>query len=197
LTQQAFDGLLARLDADRDRSAREYELIRRRLLDFFDGRDCRFSEDCADETLNRVARIIEEGRDVSNLNSFYFLGVARNVLREHRRQAEKESSARGSLPLPQPGSTDEEEERRAMEHCMDQCLQRLPEVDREFIIAYYEREKHEKIEARKRLGDRLGLNALQLRKRAFNIRHRLKACAVNCVNRLRGGNESSDFVSCL
>lgn len=198
LTQQAFDQLLARLDPDRDRAAQEYELIRRKLMEFFDGWGCAFSEDYADETMNRVARIINEGKEISNLNSYYFLGVARNVLKEYWRKQKKESAGLDLSPPFQAGGMGESEQSQAMERCMEQCLQRLPPADREFIIAYYEGEKRQKIEAKKKLAERLGLTSLQMRKRAFRIRSELKACANECLNHLRtGGNRFDVFASII
>jgi hypothetical protein len=80
LTPKAFDQLLAQLHIDREQAAQEYERVRRRLLEFFDEWGCLSPEDCADETMNRIARIIDEGMEVRDLNSCYFLGEARPVL---------------------------------------------------------------------------------------------------------------------
>ena len=40
VTQGAFDLLLRQLDSDRERSGQRYELIRRKLMKFFEWRGC-------------------------------------------------------------------------------------------------------------------------------------------------------------
>jgi RNA polymerase sigma factor (sigma-70 family) len=196
LTQQAFDQLLARLDSDRDRAAQEYERIRRKLLAFFDGRGCESSDEQVDEAMNRVARIIEEGREVVDLNSYYFLGVARNVLREYWRKKEQEVMAFDRQARQQFQAPGEPDYPPAMQQCMERCLQSLPPPQREFITMYYVGEKREKIETKKNLAERLGMTSLQIRKRAFKIRTALKECADQCLHqRSTGGNKFDHFAS--
>lgn len=182
LTPRAFEQLLARLDPDRIRAAQLYERIRQTLMEFFDSRGCLFSEDYTDETIDRVARIIDQGREIENLNRYYFLGVARNVLKEYWRKQKKQAPGLDPQPTVQPAPLDGAEESRLRERCMERCLQRLPQIDRQFIIEYYRGQKGEKIESRKRLAERLELTALQMRKRAFKIRCWLKTCLSDCLN---------------
>ena len=61
LTAEAFAKLLACLDPDAETAGEKYEAIRQKLVKFFDWRGAHFPEDCADETLNRVTRKIDEG----------------------------------------------------------------------------------------------------------------------------------------
>src|SRR4249919_1835401 len=56
ITAGRFAGLLARLDPDPDRAAAEYERLRRALGKFFDWRGHPAPDECADETLDRLAR---------------------------------------------------------------------------------------------------------------------------------------------
>src|SRR5262245_63800556 len=87
LTQSRLDRLLARLAADRDVAAAEYEKIRRKLIDLFDWWGSAAPEDDADLTIDRVARKLEQGEVIENPRG-YFHGVARNVFFESgRRQA--------------------------------------------------------------------------------------------------------------
>src|ERR671938_30866 len=65
LTAEAFTKLLARLDPDRERAGEKYEELRRTLVKFFEWRGAPFPEDQADETFNRVARKLDEGRGQS------------------------------------------------------------------------------------------------------------------------------------
>src|ERR1700759_1242376 len=68
LTREGFDRLLDCLDPDREKAGQQYEIIRSKLIHYFDWRDCPFPEEHADETINRVIRKLDAGeafRDVS------------------------------------------------------------------------------------------------------------------------------------
>jgi len=59
LTHAVFHRLLNWFNeenSDRDSGAQKYEEIRQKLISYFDHRGCRFPEDLADETLNRMAQ---------------------------------------------------------------------------------------------------------------------------------------------
>src|SRR5262245_52537956 len=81
LTEEAFAKLMDRLDADRERAGERYEELRRTLLRFFEWRGASFPEERADETLNRVARKLDEGMAIAEIGQ-YSMGIARLVLLE-------------------------------------------------------------------------------------------------------------------
>ena len=89
LTQEAFDKLLLRLDTDRIQAAKKYEQIRRRLMKAFEWNDCLCPADLADETINRVARKLQEGEEIRNLEA-YFSAFAKHVLQEYWRELKRE-----------------------------------------------------------------------------------------------------------
>jgi hypothetical protein len=60
LSEPAFQGLLHWLDEGVDSQGGKYLEMRRRLTNYFDRHNCACPDDLADETLNRVARRIEE-----------------------------------------------------------------------------------------------------------------------------------------
>src|SRR5258708_38252920 len=67
--------------------------IRRRLVLYFDRKNCAAPDDLADETLNRVARrLAEEGAITSGAPAHYCYIVARFVFLEHLRKQEREVS---------------------------------------------------------------------------------------------------------
>src|SRR5206468_187108 len=74
LTKAAFDDLLECLSPDREQAAAAYEEIRRKLITFFEFRGCLSSQDQADETINRVARRIQEGEIIqaSDVASYFY-----------------------------------------------------------------------------------------------------------------------------
>src|SRR5262245_31590503 len=81
LTEGAFHGLLRWLDEGADSDGERYLEMRRRLVLYFDRKNCRAPDELADETLNRVARRLEEeGSITSDSPAHYCYIVARYVL---------------------------------------------------------------------------------------------------------------------
>ena len=60
ITSTAFHRFLAWLDAGNDSDGRNYLAMRQRLVAYFDRKNCRSPDELTDETLNRVARRLEE-----------------------------------------------------------------------------------------------------------------------------------------
>src|SRR5262245_16995378 len=98
LNPEALQGLLQRLGASPEAAAREYNLLRGKLADFFDWRGAALPEDLADETLDRVAQKLEEGRTVDNFTAFVY-GVARNISLEAERRSNRERAAFAELQV--------------------------------------------------------------------------------------------------
>ena len=61
LTPEAFEKLLNAFSANRDEAGVQYEIMRPKLVRFFEWRKVESAQDYADETINRVARRIESG----------------------------------------------------------------------------------------------------------------------------------------
>src|SRR5215475_3958006 len=99
LTQAAFDGLLARLDSNRDVAADRYLRMRRDLVRLFEWRGCCTPEDYADETINRCARKIEQGEEIRDIAT-YSIGVARMLLREMCRDRSRLARSLDEIPEP-------------------------------------------------------------------------------------------------
>ena len=172
LTPEAFDRLLGRLGADAEAAAREYETIRGRLNNFFDWRGAVSPEALADETLDRVARRLDEGETVEHLRAYCY-GVAKRVLLEWEKQRAREQVALRDF---RPGSANDElsstvEGRVA---CLERCLRELPDDSRELIVGYYQGAGRSHLEGRKLLADRLGITYATLKTRAHRIRARLE-----------------------
>ena len=180
LTQEAFDKLLVALDGDRDSAAKKYLELRSNLMRFFEWRGCSFPEDHADETINRVAKRVTEGEEILNYSG-YAMGVARLLLLEINKGRQREQ-----LALAEIGQASEfyeeadDGERRLV--CLRSCLQTLTTDNRDLILEYYQGEKGEKIQNRKKLMDQLGIPVNTLRMRALRLRERLQACMGECVS---------------
>src|ERR1051326_8598780 len=81
LTRESLEKFLNCLDEDWERAGEKYLTVRLSLIRFFEWRGCVFSEDHADETIDRVARRINQGEEIRNLRG-YIVGVARFLLKE-------------------------------------------------------------------------------------------------------------------
>ncbi|HKP47515.1 MAG TPA: hypothetical protein VJT50_13025 [Pyrinomonadaceae bacterium] len=173
VTQEAFDQLLAWLDADRGRAANKYETVRSRLIKIFSCRGCGEADDLADETINRVtAKVMEIAPSYSGEPALYFYGVANKVYLEHVRRRPQIAYQ----PLQESSA-----ETEAEYACLEQCMERLPVVNRRLVLAYYEEDKRAKIDRRRKLAEELGIGVNALRIRAHRIRLQLEQCVRACI----------------
>lgn len=179
LTQEAFDKFLSCLAPDRDHAGIEYEKIRGRLVSFFECRDCRFAEDHADETINRVVRKIDQGETIRD-PSTYVYGVARMLMLEIGRREQKRRAAHYELPRYHDAKQDLEASDLMMD-CLKLCLDELAVEDQQLITRYYEGDKRSKIDSRKRLAQEVKIPNSSLRIRAHRLRQRLGSCLDKCV----------------
>jgi DNA-directed RNA polymerase specialized sigma24 family protein len=193
LTPEAFERLLSSFDSDRDRAGQKYEVMHRKLLEFFEARGSYAPDEHADETLNRTARKIIEGEAIENLNNYCY-GVARLVWMEAARRRHKEPiTLDEERAHPSVSSVIEEEElederiekERRLE-CFETCLNKLPAETRIFIIDYYREENGLKIEQRKRQAARLKTTLNAMRLRASRLRRDLSKCVNSCLSRTAG-----------
>ena len=191
LTRTAFDLLLARLDPDPDEAAKRYEHLQESLITFFEYHNCNSPEDLVDDTMNRVARNLSEGKEIySNNPASYFYGVARNVLRQWWEEKGKEPLAlddvmANRLTVAEGESLRLERERFENElrlSCLSSCLAKLPDINRGMILRYYEGETSVKIVNRKLLAENLGISVKSLRVRALRVREKLERCVSECAN---------------
>lgn len=178
LTQAAFDCLMSCFDADRERAGEMYELLRLKLIKYFEWQNLLASEELADETINRVARKIAGGEIIQNLNGYIF-GAARHLASERRKEELRAQSTLKYLgdhtqPLQSNDGSIQQLE------CCEACLSKLSEEKRKLIIEYYASEKAPKIEEHKRMADALGITLNSLRIRAHRIKLELEKCIVEC-----------------
>jgi DNA-directed RNA polymerase specialized sigma24 family protein len=179
LSEKALDRFLVCLDRDRDRAGEKYEGLRITLIKFFDWRGAHFPEECADETINRVIRKVDEGQAIEDVAA-YCHGVARLVFLEGLKNPERRRTNIETLPpellvAPAPGHGQERTE------CFERCLAALPVESQHLILQYYSDEKRQKINNRVALAGRLGIPLNALRSRAQRIRDRLEECVRQCL----------------
>jgi DNA-directed RNA polymerase specialized sigma24 family protein len=187
-----FEGLLRRLDPDRERAGELYEALRRKLIKFFEWNSCFPAEDLADETLDRVAQKLEE-EFVHDVPAFAS-GVAKRVRQEAQkrdlRMVRVPDVAREERFFRDPRNPEREVqdkmdgERRAK--CLHICVQRLSDKDRELFFRYYNT-TGERIQYRLTLAQTMGLAIGALRVRVNRLRDELERCARKCAASPRGG----------
>lgn len=190
LNQEAFGRLLHWLDDGSESGGERYLEVRRRLVRYFDRRNCLRPDDLADETLNRVSRKLEEkGEIVGASPAHYCYIVARLVFLESTRSSELRAASLddtersggviAALKTPSEATMDTAAKEKLFA-CLERCLSKIRMQDRELILEYYRGEQREKIEHRSQMAARLGLTMNALSIRACRIRTRLEACVKAC-----------------
>lgn len=187
LKSQEFEKLLARLDTDRDGAAAEYEVLRRKLITFFQRNRVSAVEELADETIDRIAKKLDT-EEIHDVN-LYAYGVARNVCLEMHRSRERFISIEdhvGDSDLlpgernPEDRIVENVQNARSLE-CLQRCLGNLPSERRQLIVEYYNGEKRVRIKLRQELAKRLDLSIQSLRNEANAIRDKLRSCVHRCL----------------
>ncbi len=190
LNREGLRQFLGWLDEGVESNGERYLEMRRRLVRYFDCRNCRSPDDLADETLNRVARKLEEkGEIVGASPAHYCFIVARLVFLESTRgrelraasldDTERSSKIVASLAAPSEPSMDATAKEKLFT-CLERCLSKLRTQDRELILEYYRGEQREKIDRRSQMATHLGLTLNALSIRACRIRSKLEACVNAC-----------------
>lgn len=177
LNQTEFDRLLAWLDPDRDRAANRYEMLRLRLIMFFEGRGCSpIAEELADRVLDLVSHKLSAGAEIHVRPESYCYGIARKVWLERGHQPI-------TVPIlidPPARPSEADEDHLSLLACMDTCLHRLAPQERELILRFYDGKGHGRIEERKRMAQEIGISRNALGIRAYGIRCRLERYLKEC-----------------
>jgi DNA-directed RNA polymerase specialized sigma24 family protein len=188
-TTGGFRQFLHWLDEGVDSNGEKYLEMRRRLVAYFDRKNCISPDELADETLNRVAQRLEElGAITGTAPAQYCYITAKFVFLEYLRRPTRASASLEEMSAPEADSAlstsaqpdNEAEKKEHLSVCLDECLGELAASDRELILEYYRGEQRTKIENRRRLavGLRLTVNALTIR--ASRIRNKLEVCVREC-----------------
>jgi DNA-directed RNA polymerase specialized sigma24 family protein len=189
-TQTAFRQFLDWLDEGVASGGEKYLEMRRRLVFYFDRKNCLASDELADETLSRVAQKLEEKGSITGMSpAHYCYVVAKFVFLENLRQAKRGQSGLNELAqdrLSSGGSLNskdtEMQSKERLHDCLDSCLAKLSSADRDLILEYYRGEQRAKIERRSQLAARLGLSMNALTIRACRIRYKLEECMKACCD---------------
>lgn len=161
--------------------------MRRRLVVYFDRKNCEHPDDLADETLSRVMRRFQEEVSLSNEPpARYCYIVAKFVFLEYLRRPKRADSDFALLEfIPADRNSnhavEKTDDNENLLDCLDCCLKRLDPRDRALILEYYVGEQRTKIESRRKIAANLGLTMNAVSIRACRIRERLEACMKPCI----------------
>jgi DNA-directed RNA polymerase specialized sigma24 family protein len=178
IDEKALRQFLQWLSEDSSIAGKEYLRIRQLLVTYFTRKACDDPDRLADTTLDRAVCVIAKGDEYATPGALCY-GIARNVWREYMRER-KPAPLLDDNRVSGPVSITERRELEA--HCLETCLNKLPEARRDLISRYYQGCGKDKAEARKRLAQAHG-GEERLRIKAFRIRQELRKCIDNCVNR--------------
>lgn len=186
LGASAFHRLLEWLDEGAGSSGQSYLELRRRLVAYFDRKDCPAPDDLADETLNRVARRLDElGTIDIEAPAKYCYIIARHVFLENLRERQNyrllDDAAPQTVTSP-PDPDDEKVVREKMLDCLEGCTKTIDAAKRDLILRYYIGKQQVKIKNRQALARELGISVNALSIRACRIREKLGACVKQCVS---------------
>jgi DNA-directed RNA polymerase specialized sigma24 family protein len=184
LTTATFDYLLTCLDSNREQAGERYEELRRTLTRFFEWRGAPFPDEHTDEVFNRVARKLSDGVAIRNMGSYCY-EVARLIcleaMKSHDSKRTSLDSSHHEVATATVGTALDEHELRL--NCLEECLDALPTDSRDLIVEYYQDEKRNRIERRKALAVKLGLQREALANRAQRLRDRLEQCVRRCISK--------------
>ena len=178
---ESFDEILTWLNADRELAAQMYVQLRQDLAKIFLWRNCSDPEGLTDEVFDRVARKVHVVRQTYEGDPrLYFRAVANNLL--------KETFKKIGLHVPleevdvphRPTKSAEDED---IDECLQRCLRKLNGETRLLILAYYAKEKQDKIDHRQNMAQSMEISIETLRVRVYRIRISLEDCIGRCLKR--------------
>jgi DNA-directed RNA polymerase specialized sigma24 family protein len=185
LNPGAFERLLNWLDEGASSNGERYLEMRRRLAGYFERKNSSMPDELADETLNRVARRLEEEGTIKiDIPAKYCYIVARLIFLEHLRTHAREQGMRAEIrekpPAEEKNQTSREIEERML-NCLEQCAGKLDSANKKLIFSYYVGQERVKIDNRRALAKALGITINALSIRACRIREKLELCVRQCV----------------
>lgn len=183
LTPESFDRLLSWLHSDREQAGLKYEEIRVALIRRFRQLGCNDPEELANLTIDRVAQKLPEVIDTyKGEPEPYFFSVAWYIYKEYLRRPIILSLAK--LDFRDPATSSEDlSEKELLDSCLRHCLDQLDKDSRDMILEYYRGNRQVKIQTRKALAERLGIELPNLRLKAQRVRSKLKKCILDCMER--------------
>jgi DNA-directed RNA polymerase specialized sigma24 family protein len=178
LTPDEFDKLLAWLHPEREHAAERYEIIRLKLIEWFEHHGSQSGDELADVVLDRVAKRLLQGEQIRGAG--YFLGVARNVFLESRSRSstsplspfDELDPADSSSPEQLLLDSEDADAYRRRVASMVRCLRELPPDELRLLREYHREDARGK---RETIAERLGISTAGLYTRVHRLCKRLAA----------------------
>jgi DNA-directed RNA polymerase specialized sigma24 family protein len=177
-----FQRFLHRLSPEPDAAGRAYEQLRRALHHYFTNRGCGSDVDAlVDVALDRLAvKVAADSTEKDSIRALAY-GIARYVGLEHSRRPK--TVALSAEPLAPAIDISDSEHQSA---CLNSCLMRLSDADRDLITEYYEYDGRQKVESRRRSAGELDVTSGAFRVRLWKLRQKLRKCIERCLQQTRG-----------
>jgi RNA polymerase sigma factor (sigma-70 family) len=167
---------------DPQSAGERFEVLRRKLVFYFESRRCDDPEELAHETLERLLQKHGERVEVMDLMRYSY-GVARNVLLEHLRRKKAEKKYISEQEYCSHAVADEEEavskERRL--ECLEECAARLSVQESALLTDYFSGKGRSRQERRRLMAEQLNISRNTLTLRVFSLKHRLRKCIEKCL----------------
>jgi DNA-directed RNA polymerase specialized sigma24 family protein len=173
LTNETLSYLLAALHPEENLAAARYQRLHGRLVLFFMRHCATLPEDLADKVLNRVARKLAEGQRLENIEAFA-LGVARLVVHEDRARTLREQQCFFELERNGSNAEDTTSDCKDQLQVMEEQLAALPISAQSALALYHKGRGVQRIQARRKLAEELGISIGTLRKRIFDLQTQLR-----------------------
>jgi DNA-directed RNA polymerase specialized sigma24 family protein len=168
---------------DAQSAGERFEVLRRKLVFYFEARHCDDPEELAHETLGRLMQKHGENVEVIDLMRYSY-GIAKNVLHEYLRQKKAEQKYVRDQGRPSPAGIEGEgavayKERRLK--CLEECAARLNEQESALLADYFKGRGRSKQEHRRRMAEQLNITRETLTLRVFYLKRKLRKCIEKCL----------------
>ncbi|HEX4380594.1 MAG TPA: hypothetical protein VH022_11200 [Candidatus Acidoferrum sp.] len=193
-TEKAFAKFLHWLDEGANSDGQRYLEVRRRLELYFDRKNCVEPTELADETLNRVARKLDENGEITGVAPLQYCYITAKFVFLEALRADKRAPFHRPLPAANSSNLSGQsatlleadagsDRKEKIAECLQCCLEKVSSAERDLIVEYYRGQQRSKIERRAALAARLGVTANALSIRACRVRQRLEVCIQACMKR--------------
>lgn len=174
MDQEAFKLFLAALSPEEEEAARLYTKLHQKLVGFFNFKGLTDPVSAADESIDRAAVKLRNGAHVPDMEK-YCLGIARFIVKERLRHAQREHLSFFRFTETLADSSDEQVER--IYRVLKPCFEQLTEEERDLLVEYCKVLRgRERAEHRRQLALKRKTTVLALRMRVTRLRDGLSDC---------------------
>lgn len=190
MSSEDFARILALLSPDHEEAGRRYTRLHNRLTGFFSMKGISDPLTAADETIDRAVLKIGAGAIVPDVDR-YCLGIARNMAKEKRRRAHRETLAFHKFIEYADDFPVKQLER--IYGILQPCFEQLSVEEQQLLAAYCQRIKGTaNAEVRRQLAETMKMTMLALRVKVTRLRKKLTDCVQKRSNSLETASPISN-----